>query len=192
MRGDDSQPDSRSVLPCHALTDARGQGVVAIEEGNPIGRVDRRATADSREPARRVSVPTKPHSRVHGIRRRSQRAHGDGANGDARQSSVHGPARRPVHAPDRRRGAHVAPREYGERSIDGPERGRKTHVKRSTDPHEREVANRQEQPEDANTKEKEIDQILADSFPASDAPPWTLGVTEKTPKNVRKRKGRSG
>lgn len=24
--------------------------------------------------------------------------------------------------------------------------------------------------------EREIDQILADSFPASDAPPWTLGV----------------
>jgi hypothetical protein len=26
-------------------------------------------------------------------------------------------------------------------------------------------------------EEGEIDQILADSFPASDAPPWTLGVT---------------
>jgi hypothetical protein len=25
-------------------------------------------------------------------------------------------------------------------------------------------------------EESEIDQILADSFPASDAPPWTLGV----------------
>lgn len=25
-------------------------------------------------------------------------------------------------------------------------------------------------------QEREIDDILADSFPASDAPPWTLGV----------------
>ena len=25
-------------------------------------------------------------------------------------------------------------------------------------------------------QEREIDEILADSFPASDAPPWTLGV----------------
>lgn len=28
----------------------------------------------------------------------------------------------------------------------------------------------------APVQEREIDQILADSFPASDAPPWTLGV----------------
>ncbi len=28
----------------------------------------------------------------------------------------------------------------------------------------------------AAAAEREIDQILADSFPASDAPPWTLGV----------------
>jgi hypothetical protein len=27
------------------------------------------------------------------------------------------------------------------------------------------------------TEESHIDQVLADSFPASDAPPWTLGVT---------------
>jgi hypothetical protein len=26
------------------------------------------------------------------------------------------------------------------------------------------------------TEESEIDQVLADSFPASDVPPWTLGV----------------
>ena len=26
-------------------------------------------------------------------------------------------------------------------------------------------------------EEQDIDRILADSFPASDAPPWTLGVT---------------
>ncbi len=35
-----------------------------------------------------------------------------------------------------------------------------------------------EEPKDVGTEEREIDQILADSFPASDAPPWTLGVTE--------------
>jgi hypothetical protein len=54
------------------------------------------------------------------------------------------------------------------------------------------MENRQEQPKDAGTQEREIDQILADSFPASDAPPWTLGVTETPPKTVGKRKGRSG
>lgn len=32
-------------------------------------------------------------------------------------------------------------------------------------------------PRDNGTDESEIDQILADSFPASDAPPWTLGVS---------------
>jgi hypothetical protein len=47
------------------------------------------------------------------------------------------------------------------------------------------VAARQEQSKDAGTEEREIDQILADSFPASDAPPWTLGVTETPPKIVR-------
>jgi hypothetical protein len=31
-------------------------------------------------------------------------------------------------------------------------------------------------PQHIGTEESEIDQILADSFPASDAPPWTLGV----------------
>ena len=33
------------------------------------------------------------------------------------------------------------------------------------------------QPKAGDDEENEIDQILADSFPASDAPPWTLGVT---------------
>lgn len=28
--------------------------------------------------------------------------------------------------------------------------------------------------------EREIDEILSDSFPASDAPPWTLGVRHDT------------
>lgn len=30
---------------------------------------------------------------------------------------------------------------------------------------------------DARLDERELDQVLADSFPASDPPPWTLGVT---------------
>jgi hypothetical protein len=63
-------------------------------------------------------------------------------------------------------------------SVNGPDRGRKTHVKRSPDTHERDIPTGQdEHPKNADAQEKEIDQILADSFPASDAPPWTLGVT---------------
>jgi hypothetical protein len=34
-----------------------------------------------------------------------------------------------------------------------------------------------EQPTKVGVEEADIDQILADSFPASDAPPWTLGVS---------------
>jgi hypothetical protein len=53
-----------------------------------------------------------------------------------------------------------------------------THVKRPADIQE---ANRptpdDRQPQEVGTDEGEIDRILADSFPASDAPPWTLGVT---------------
>ena len=37
-------------------------------------------------------------------------------------------------------------------------------------------------------QEREIDEILADSFPASDAPPWTLGVQASTP-NPQKNAG---
>lgn len=37
------------------------------------------------------------------------------------------------------------------------------------------------------TEEREIDQTLADSFPASDAPSWTLGVTENPQAAVAKK-----
>jgi pyruvate/2-oxoglutarate dehydrogenase complex dihydrolipoamide dehydrogenase (E3) component len=48
------------------------------------------------------------------------------------------------------------------------------------------------QPANAGVEEREIDQILADSFPASDAPPWTLGVAETPPPGVQRRPGRRG
>ena len=41
-------------------------------------------------------------------------------------------------------------------------------------------------------EESEIDQILADSFPASDAPPWTLGVTRRHPRTARRRRRHGG
>ena len=79
-----------------------------------------------------------------------------------------------------------------EREID-PECRKKTDVKQPPDTHERDMPNRQdEHPKNAGAEEREIDQILADSFPASDAPPWTLGVAETPPKTSRKRTGRSG
>jgi hypothetical protein len=66
-------------------------------------------------------------------------------------------------------------------------------VKRPPDVHERHAPARQhDQPKNAGKEEREIDQILADSFPASDSPPWTLGITETLPKTIRKPKGRSG
>jgi pyruvate/2-oxoglutarate dehydrogenase complex dihydrolipoamide dehydrogenase (E3) component len=43
---------------------------------------------------------------------------------------------------------------------------------------------------DRNIDERAIDQILADSFPASDPPPWTLGVSEN-PNENRNRKRES-
>ena len=65
-----------------------------------------------------------------------------------------------------------------------------THVKRFFDAHERNRPTSQdEKPQDVGTEEGEIDQILADSFPASDSPPWTLGVTSARPNSVPKRKG---
>ena len=45
----------------------------------------------------------------------------------------------------------------------------------------------QEPEETVAAYEREIDQILADSFPASDAPPWTLGVPVGRPtRNLQK------
>lgn len=55
-------------------------------------------------------------------------------------------------------------------------------MKRSPDRHERDMPNPlDEYPNDAAADESDIDQILADSFPASDAPPWTLGVAQSSP-----------
>ena len=49
--------------------------------------------------------------------------------------------------------------------------------------HERNRPNsRDDQPQDVGKDEREIDRILEDSFPASDAPPWTLGVTSAGPR----------
>jgi hypothetical protein len=49
------------------------------------------------------------------------------------------------------------------------------------DHRERDVLSRQnERPQHIAIEESDIDQILADSFPASDAPPWTLGVNAKS------------
>jgi hypothetical protein len=57
-------------------------------------------------------------------------------------------------------------------------------VKRSLDAHEPDVRSRPDDPPvNAGAEEHEIDRILADSFPASDSPPWTLGVTQTPVKN---------
>lgn len=61
-------------------------------------------------------------------------------------------------------------------------------MKRSPYPQEWNLATAKEEAKDAGTQEREIHQILADSFPASNAPPWTLGVAETPPKTVRSKK----
>lgn len=49
------------------------------------------------------------------------------------------------------------------------------------------AARRGESSTKGETAERDIDQTLADSFPASDAPSWTLGVTETPPAAVTKK-----
>lgn len=57
--------------------------------------------------------------------------------------------------------------------------GKEGDVKPTPHPDERGMPPRHDEPlKDAGTEEREIDQTLADSFPASDAPSWTLGVKE--------------
>jgi hypothetical protein len=58
---------------------------------------------------------------------------------------------------------------------------------------QRDKANRpDEQPTNAGAEEQEIDRILADSFPASDPPPWTLGVTQAPAKDSRSPRKKGG
>jgi hypothetical protein len=62
-------------------------------------------------------------------------------------------------------------------------------MKRFPDPSEHDMSTRQdEHARDVNADESKLDQTLADSFPASDAPPWTLGVTRAVPQR-RERQG---
>lgn len=56
-----------------------------------------------------------------------------------------------------------------------------------TRPRSLQELHRDEKPWDAVIDEREIDQILADSFPASDAPPWTLGVIQATKRSNEKK-----
>ena len=65
-------------------------------------------------------------------------------------------------------------------------------MKRSPNPHQRDTEERDVRPANARTKESRIDQALADSFPASDAPPWTRGVAparSTAPRNRRESEG---
>lgn len=62
-------------------------------------------------------------------------------------------------------------------------------MKRSPDTHERDMPNRpDEEPTTASPEEHDIDQILAASFPASDAPPWTLGVAQASRRQSNEKK----
>ncbi len=46
--------------------------------------------------------------------------------------------------------------------------------------------NRTPGPVEITPEEREIDRVLADSFPASDSPPWTLGVSHDPPNDSAK------
>ena len=70
-------------------------------------------------------------------------------------------------------------------------RGRKTEAERPVIVVNEATQNREEKPENAGTSESEIDQVLADSFPASDAPPWTLGVTSARSTGIRHKRERT-
>ena len=65
-------------------------------------------------------------------------------------------------------------------------------MKRPPEPREQDVPRTPGEEPTNSLEEQEIDRILADSFPASDAPPWTLGVTpvpteqKRTRRNNRK------
>ena len=53
---------------------------------------------------------------------------------------------------------------------------------RLPDTHKGDLLNpRDGQPPSERAEEDDIDQVLADSFPASDSPPWTLGVVPEAP-----------
>lgn len=62
---------------------------------------------------------------------------------------------------------------------------KEAHVIRSPDAHEGDVTRRRDdRSRNARVSESDIDQILADSFPASDAPSWTLGVMPALPEDT--------
>ena len=61
-------------------------------------------------------------------------------------------------------------------------------MKRSSDRDQRDTERQDEYAKNAGTDESDIDQALADSFPASDAPPWTLGVASALSRSISKQK----
>lgn len=64
-----------------------------------------------------------------------------------------------------------------ERSPKRPRTRKDGSMKRSAGTQERDALGRPEEHlANAGTAESDLDRILADSFPASDPPPWTLGV----------------
>jgi hypothetical protein len=65
-------------------------------------------------------------------------------------------------------------------------------MKRSRDTRERDVPHRPDELTNARREEEEIDRILADSFPASDVPPWTLGVVQAPRKGSSSRRKSRG